>query len=592
MIRRGVFNRIMTESGLILSLWISSSLAADEVPGPPAKDALEIRSVIVQGKTLRPNPGRELSLGTSPENVTFTFGPVPPDRTPMRLHYKLDGYDTVWHEGGGEMYFGIRFLDDAGDQVELKSFKVSGDSTGWKGTLESSTLTHRRETAVVPPRATQLQAIISSAGPPSTVGIYVVDDLVVSKLGGSNQASKVLTQDPFNGSTDDNRDPQGWVRDGIRPRMAQIIELGGAPKTKAFAILDDDPFGHAEWHQFKGSLPRVTAGDSLILEWNELFSMGVGDIREAHYGKLPAGKYKFWVEETSPIGGPAEAEASLAVLVAVPFWQMPWFWVTLTAVAVAASTVSVRYTVWHRMRRAMLRLQQQGALEQERLRIAQDIHDDLGARVTQISLVSAMAEGNAAFPEKARAEFDRISRMCRDLVSALYETVWAVNPENDNLDAMGTYLCQKINEFCTQSQLRCRLHMVDLPQHVQISSQTRHNISMAVKEAVHNVIKHAHASMVTVHVAFSDMLLTVSIQDDGCGFNMVSGPAGNGLLNMRRRLEDIGGVCLVESSPGQGTTVLIRLIVKPLQEVGRKDPAPRPPAAPPKSPPEEVSTSL
>jgi signal transduction histidine kinase len=362
-------------------------------------------------------------------------------------------------------------------------------------------------------------------------------------------------------------------------------------KTKAFAIVDDDPFGHAEWHNAKERLARVTPGDNLVLEWNEFYSMGVGDLRQAHYGKLPAGKYEFRVEEKGSFGGPATSEASMALLVPVPFWQMPWFWATLAAAAVAVATASVRYLAWHRMRRTMLRLQQQGALEQERLRIAQDIHDDLGARVTQISLVSAMAQDNLVFPEKARDEFDRISRMCRDLVSALYETVWAVNPENDNLDAMGTYLCQKINELCTHAQVRCRLHVVDLPQNVQISSQMRHNISMAVKEAAHNVIKHAGASLVTMRVTFSDMLLTVSIQDDGCGFNVAGTPSGNGVVNMKRRLEDIGGSCLVESRPGQGTTVQLRLIVKSSEADRRDEPVASAAAAAPEAPPMEAHSN-
>ena len=150
------------------------------------------------------------------------------------------------------------------------------------------------------------------------------------------------------------------------------------------------------------------------------------------------------------------------------------------------------------MRREMVRLKQQRALEQERLRIAHDIHDDLGARVTQISLLSAMAQDNPAFPEKARADFDKISKMSRELVSALYETVWAVNPENDNLDALGNYLCQMVKQLCERTPLRCRFHVLDLPHEVQVSSQTRHNISMAVKEAVHNIIKHAKASEVTI----------------------------------------------------------------------------------------------
>jgi signal transduction histidine kinase len=587
MINRAVTKRFSIASALILAFWIGGSWPADGVPGPLGNDALVIQSVTVQGKTLRPTAGEELSLGASPENVTFYFGPNPSNRIPMRVRCKLDGYDAAWNVGGGFMYLEIRFVDDAGEQVDFKSFKAQGDSTGWNGTLESSVLTHRRETVVVPPRATHVQILMSSAGPPATVGIYVVDDLELSKVGGTGQPSEVLLRAPVDGSADDNRDTQGWIRDGLHPQMAKIIELARYPKTKAFALLDDDPFGHAEWCNSKGTLPRVTPGDNLVLDWNELFSVGIGDTHVNHYEKLPPGKYQFHVEETEAFGGPPKAQVSLAILVPLPFWQMPWFWATMAALAAAASTASVRYATWHKMRRSMARLEQQRVLEQERLRIAQDIHDDLGARVTQISLVSALAQSNATSLEGARREFDRISRMSRDLVSALYETVWAVNPENDNLDAMGNYLCQKINEFCAQAQLRCRLHVVDLPRHVPISSQTRHNISMAVKEALHNILKHALASLVTVRVTYANMLLTVSIQDDGCGFDAAGGPSGNGLVNMRRRLEDIGGSCLVQSSPGRGTTVRMRLVVKLLQEDTSRVSASLPPAKPPEPPPEE-----
>ena len=166
----------------------------------------------------------------------------------------------------------------------------------------------------------------------------------------------------------------------------------------------------------------------------------------------------------------------------------------------------------------MARLKQQRALEQERLRIAHDIHDDLGARMTQISLLSAMSQENPAFPDKARADFDKISKMSRELVAALYETVWAVNPENDNLEALGNYLCQMVKQLCEQTSLRCRFHVQGLPHEVQVSSQTRHNITMAVKEAVHNVIKHAGATEVTIRMVFTDGLLDVFVHDDGAGF--------------------------------------------------------------------------
>src|SRR5258707_4043293 len=115
------------------------------------------------------------------------------------------------------------------------------------------------------------------------------------------------------------------------------------------------------------------------------------------------------------------------------------------------------------MRAEMAGLKQQQALDLDRLRIAQDIHDDLGAQVTQISLLSALAQGNASFPTEAREGFDRISCLCRELVSALYETVWAVNPENDNLDALGNYLCQKMQELCQPAQIRYRVDVSSLP---------------------------------------------------------------------------------------------------------------------------------
>ena len=100
-------------SALILALGMESSLAVNEVPGLPPKSALAIWSVTVQGKTQRPNPATELNLGESPKNVVFSFGPLPTNRAPMRLRYKLEGHDTSWHEGAGEMYLAVRFSDDA-----------------------------------------------------------------------------------------------------------------------------------------------------------------------------------------------------------------------------------------------------------------------------------------------------------------------------------------------------------------------------------------------------------------------------------------------------------------------------------------------
>jgi signal transduction histidine kinase len=561
-----VVKRIAAVLLMLLAFFTGSSRAEVSFTASQTTNLLEIRSVVVDGRPVPWHAGGPLLLKPSPENISFGFGHATnASRAPIRLRYKLEGYDSVWHEGGGEMNLAVRFLDPSGDLIALKAFKVTGDSVGWNGALETATLTHRRETLIVPPKASRLQAIISSAGPPSTVGILVVDDLVVSRLSSSNRPAVVLLRSPFGQQTKDEltgQAPQGWMRDGIRPGMAIIVELGQNPRTKAFAILDDDGLSHAEWHNLNDISPAVAPGEQLLIEWNELFSMGVSDVTNAFYESLPHGDFRFRVAETTPLGIPTGAEASLRVRVPLPFWRMPWFWGVSALFVMAASVASGRYYTWHRMRREVLRLKQQRLLEQERLRIAQNIHDDLGARVTQISLLSGMAQDDASFPEEARADFANVSRMARELVSALYETVWAVNPENDNLDALGNYLCQMVNQSCVQAQLRCRLHVADLPRDVQVSSQTRHNITMAVKEAVHNVIKHAHASEVNLVVAFEGRLLTVSIQDDGGGFQQTGDSAGNGLANMKRRLEDMGGDCSIESRAGRGTTVRMRLEIR------------------------------
>jgi len=131
------------------------------------------------------------------------------------------------------------------------------------------------------------------------------------------------------------------------------------------------------------------------------------------------------------------------------------------------------------------------------------------------------------------------------------------------------------NQLCSQAQLRCRLEVPDLPTQAALSSHVRHNLIMAVKEALHNVIKHARASEVRLRIAFAGAQdqgavapaagtatdLNICILDDGCGFNPEARPLGNGLANLKRRMEDIGGSFVLESKLAVGTTVTLCLPV-------------------------------
>ncbi len=555
--------------GSILLAFDAGSLLSAEPFSPPraGTNLLEVKTATVQGQALSVPRQGKVNLGAFPKAVAFEFGSgTNAHRTPLRLRYKLEGYDEDWHTGEGYMFLQIRFYNEAGDQIDQKTFTVRGESAGWTGGLDHSPLTHRRETVLVPKQASRMWVVISSAGPPATMGIYVIDDLAVSRSP-AGTGPLTIFRSPFHDALPPEAaklTPAGWLRDGTHPSMAKMVDLGPDPTRKAFAIVDDDSIGHAEWRNVKEAAPTVVPGESLTVEWNELFSIGSSDLHIAKYESLPPGDFRFRVAEMSVLGLPTGTESVLEIFVPKPFWKEIWFWSTSSLVLIVIALAIARYSAWQALRREMLRLENQSVLERERLRIAHNIHDDLGARVTQISLLSAMAQKNSAFPAEARTDFDRITQMSRELVSALYETVWAVNPENDNLDSLGNFLCQTANRMCEPTQFRCRFHLQDLPHDLLVSSQTRHNISMAVKEAVHNAIKHSQGSEVTLRLAFTEHLLTISVADDGRGFQPGEQVNGHGLTNMKRRLEDIGGTFAIESQPGRGTTVCLRLLVKPL----------------------------
>lgn len=543
---------------LIAALCLASWAALAQ--SPPGE--LLLSGVAVDGKAVAGDGNRGLNLGPSPANVIFRIGSTTNFQLPdLRIRYRLDHYDDHWHDGVCYMFLAVRFYNETGDQISQESFQVSGDSAGWNGSLVNSALTHRREILTVPPHASRILVVVSSGGPPATIGVYVVANLAVSKIY-TNAAPVRLMEFPPNGGLNEetNSSSPEWVRDGNVPSMAKIVTVGRSPTQKALAILDNNPTSHAEWHNALPSAPVVAPGDQIALEWNEMYSMGVADLHTAQYQKLPEGHFQLRVAEFDMFGKPTGTENLIAVVVPPPLWHEPWFWPLCAILVMAAAFGNWRYLTWRKVRHEMLRLKNQQALEKERLRIAQDIHDDLGARITEISLASALAKKSAASPESASADFERISAMSRDLVAALYETVWAVNPENDNLDSLGTYLCQITNHLCKQAQLPCRLELDELPRNVRVTSQVRHNIAMAVKEAAHNAVKHARATEITLRMTFKKPELNVCIIDNGVGFKVdeVVHP-GNGLGNIKRRLADIGGQCQFESQSGRGTSVQLRL---------------------------------
>jgi signal transduction histidine kinase len=200
--------------------------------------------------------------------------------------------------------------------------------------------------------------------------------------------------------------------------------------------------------------------------------------------------------------------------------------------------------------------ERQRALEQERARIAKDLHDDLGANLTQIVFLSQRVEAARNDPQEDRRWFGLIPATARRTIQSLDEIVWAINPRHDSLESLANYLSQFAQEHLTLAGIRCVLDVPTVLPAVNLNAEFRHNLLLAAREALQNVVAHAAANSVRVSLRLDDAALEIVIADNGRGFapSSVNGE-GNGLSNMRRRLEHIGGRFEIESAPAKGTTV-------------------------------------
>ena len=154
---------------------------------------LGVRSLSVNGQAVALRANEKLRLAPNPRNITFGFGPATnTERAPLRIRYKLDGLDENWREVAGDMSMLVRFIDGNLDPVKEIGFKVQGQTEGWTGSLETSAFAHRREVVVAPPGAKGFWIAITSAGPPNTVGIYAITNLVVSRQSGTGEPPAVL----------------------------------------------------------------------------------------------------------------------------------------------------------------------------------------------------------------------------------------------------------------------------------------------------------------------------------------------------------------------------------------------------------------
>jgi signal transduction histidine kinase len=282
-----------------------------------------------------------------------------------------------------------------------------------------------------------------------------------------------------------------------------------------------------------------------------------GSRRVAYYSHLPIGQYEFQVWAGGP-DGVWEAAPGLRLEVVPQFWERRWVQGLGLGGMLAAGGAVVWSVSRARLRKRLAALERQRALEGERSRIARDMHDEIGARLTQISLLSALANGSAEDAGEVRAQTQKISGVARGLTWSLDEIVWAVRPQNDNLESLVDYLDESLRDLCAGASVRCWFSGPPSVPAIEVPANVRHNILLACSEVVNNTLKHAGASEVRVSARLDGQTLRIEIVDNGCGFDVAQEARRSGLLHIRQRLEEIGGTCEVQSAPGAGTRYVFK----------------------------------
>ncbi|MEM9079060.1 MAG: two-component regulator propeller domain-containing protein [Verrucomicrobiota bacterium] len=285
----------------------------------------------------------------------------------------------------------------------------------------------------------------------------------------------------------------------------------------------------------------------------------VGNRRTAEYRNLRPGKYRFEVQASNGNGLWSSSAATIEAVIRPYVWQRIWFQVAIVLLGACFVALFVKRFEKRKARRKFEAMRRREAVDQERARIARDLHDDVGASLTQMGLQSQLAERSLRQrPEVAGNHLQEIFKTARQTARSLDEIVWAVNPSNDVLDNFVPFLASFVQEFTDGAGLRTRLDLPGSLPKLQVTAMTRHHIYLALKETLHNVVKHAEATAVTLKVELIKGTCRITLKDNGSSAESSSRLlGGKGLENLKRRLADIGGTYSHQVLPVDGTHVVL-----------------------------------
>jgi signal transduction histidine kinase len=353
------------------------------------------------------------------------------------------------------------------------------------------------------------------------------------------------------------------------PRVLQPDDLVrtdlDSTRVRVKAVLvDQRPAGSGQTLEMRMGLRSVLA--SLPATDDRIRAIPVGSLLELTGTFATQGVGQNAASSELLLNSPAD----IVVLARPPWWTLAKLFVILGALAcVLAITVlwisQLRRKVEQRTAeleaqiQERQRVEQQHAMEQERARIAQDLHDELGSSLTEITMLGIRARATATPLETRGKHVEQMSDKARQMVTALDEIVWAMNPTHDSLASMVSYFSLYAERFLGLANIAWRLEGPIKPDDHAVDSRHRHQLFLAFKEALTNIVRHSGATEVRLTIEIERGHIRLTIIDNGRGWAGASAAGMDGVNNMRARLEKLGGRFEVTSKAGEGTTVRFEL---------------------------------
>jgi signal transduction histidine kinase len=489
-------------------------------------------------------------------------------REAVRVQYKLEGFDRDWRELAGIMRLTLYFFDGKNNVTQIRNFDAKGSSQGWNTAWKISPLVSRCERVNVPEETKLLHIVLASGGVVEAVGIMAIDDIKIAV----QETQEVLFSDTFEkGKNMDAIDgsPSGWRKLGWSTDILSVLHTiqPGGTTNHLLGVVDSNAFSRAEWRYAMHLDGAKYAGTPLQIEWKEFYSVGEAIPSEIVYEYIPPGAYMLRLRTVSAMGKVVKEEGAVSFEIPVVFWKTIWFWSLCTAGMCLTGMFTVRRILQARWKHKLDLVERQHMLEQERTRIAQDIHDEVGANLTRIGLLAQSIQ--EAEPDNTCALAEEIGRTSNMLILTMSEIVWAINPQNDNLEGLINYFGRFAQQFLSDAKIRCRIKLPEEVTSEKISADARRHSFLVFKEILNNIVRHSHAQEVHADIRIEEKQVVFIVTDNGCGFTPPADPlkglGGNGLQNMRRRVEALAGSISITSEKGKGTSVQFSV---PRQEWG------------------------